>query len=278
MLKQLRLSLLIFKIDIDMGEFIDIQNEKEEVSLGEKMIYYWEFRRRFLSLMVIFILCFVPTYYFANSLYSLISDPLLALLPSSDTASFIATDVTTAFFTPLKLAFYVTFFLTAPFFLYHFWSFVSPALYIHEKKLLFAVLVGSSFLFYLGIAFAYWVVLPLLLHFFVVILPEFVQLLPDISQYLSLALKLFLAFGLAFQVPIGVFLLLYYRVVTHTGLSQVRGYVFVGAFVVGMLLTPPDVISQILLAIPMWLLFELGLILGRLLVRDVDETKNAKDD
>jgi sec-independent protein translocase protein TatC len=179
----------------------------------------------------------------------------------------LATKVLSPFLTPLKLAFVAAVFLAMPYLLYQLWGFIAPGLYAHEKRLAFPMLASSILLFYLGAAFAYFVVLPLLFPFLVGVVPQNVEVAPDIADFLDVAIKLFFAFGLAFEVPIATILLVMTGMTTPETLAQKRPYIIVGAFVVGMLLTPPDIISQTLLAVPVWLLFELGVFLSRLFVR-----------
>jgi sec-independent protein translocase protein TatC len=213
--------------------------------------------RAILSVFVVF-LCLV---YFAQDLYHYLAMPLLASLPEG--ASMIATDVASPFLAPFKLTLVLSFFIAIPFVLYQIWAFVAPGLYRREKKLVAPLLASSTILFYLGMAFAYFVVFPLAFMFFNSVAPEGVLVSTDISSYLNFVLKLFFAFGIAFEIPIAVILMCWTGVTTPEKLAAKRPYVIVGAFFVGMLLTPPDVISQTLLAVPMWILFELGLLLGR---------------
>jgi sec-independent protein translocase protein TatC len=181
----------------------------------------------------------------------------------------IATDVTSPFFAPLKLALVVAVFAAIPYILYQLWSFIAPGLYKHEKKLAFPLLATSVLLFYLGAAFAYYVVFPLVFGFFTAIGPEGIVELPDINSYLNFVLKMFFAFGVAFEIPIATILLILSGATTASDLAAKRPYVVVGCFVIGMLLTPPDIISQTLLAVPMWVLFELGILFGRFAQRRV---------
>lgn len=201
---------------------------------------------------------------FANRLYSLVAAPLLAHLPED--TSMIATEVASPFLAPFKLALITAIFLAMPVVLYQLWAFIAPGLYQHERKLVFPLLLTSTILFYLGAAFAYYVVLPLVFGFFITVAPEGVAVMTDISKYLDFVLKLFFAFGLAFEVPIATILLVWAGITTPDALVAKRPYIIVGAFMLGMLLTPPDVISQSLLALPLWLLFELGVVFSRLYV------------
>jgi sec-independent protein translocase protein TatC len=223
-----------------------------------------EMRDRLLRVVIVVILIFLVLFTFANELYSLVATPLLVHLPEG--ASMIATKPAGTFFTPMKLALVFSIFVSMPFILYQMWSFVAPGLYSHEKKMAVPLIVSSTLLFYIGMAFAYYVVFPLMFGFFVAMTPEGVTVMTDIGEYLDFILKIFFAFGIAFEVPIAVILLIWGGVTTAADLAQKRPYIIVGAFVVGMLLTPPDVISQTLLALPMWLLFEVGLLASRYFV------------
>ncbi len=222
-----------------------------------------ELRGRLLKSVVCVIVIFLSLYWFSNDLYSLISEPLRVFLPEGSTM--IATDVASPFFTPFKLTLMISVFIGMPYMLYQIWSFIAPALYEKEKKLAIPLLLSSIILFYLGMAFAYFVVFPLVFGFFTSAGPEGVAIMTDISRYLDFVLKLFFAFGLAFEIPIATILLVASGITTTANLREKRPYVVVGCFIVGMLLTPPDVISQLLLAIPMWLLFEMGIIFSSLL-------------
>ena len=216
-----------------------------------------ELRNRLLHVVLAVLVIFAGLVYFSNDLYTLLAGPLLAHLPAEGTM--IATDVASPFLTPIKLALVVSVFAAMPFILYQVWAFVAPGLYTHERKLVFPLMVSSVFLFYAGMAFAYFVVFPLVFGFFTATAPAGVAVMTDISKYLDFVLTIFFAFGIAFEVPIFTILLVWTGVTTPESLREKRPYIVVGAFVVGMLLTPPDVFSQTLLAIPMWMLFEAGL-------------------
>lgn len=204
--------------------------------------------------------CLLP---FSNDLYHFLAEPLLQHLPESSTM--IATEVASPFLTPFKLTLSVAILLAVPVLLYQLWAFVAPGLYDNERKLVFPLLLASTLLFFLGIIFAYYVVFPLVFGFLTQAAPEGVAVMTDISSYLDFVLKLFFAFGIAFEVPIATLLLIWTGVSTVESLSEKRPYIIVAAFVIGMLLTPPDVISQTLLAVPVWLLFEAGLFCARFL-------------
>lgn len=231
-----------------------------------------ELRNRLLHSVAAVLLIFLGLYYFANDLYLLLSEPLRTMMPEG--ATMIATDVASPFLTPFKLTFMVSIFLAMPFVLFQLWKFVAPALYATEKKLAMPLLFSSVLLFYCGIAFAYFVVFPLVFGFFTSAGPEGVMVMTDISRYLDFVLKLFFAFGLAFEIPIATVILVATGVTSTQSLAQKRPYLIVGCFVIGMLLTPPDVISQTLLAVPMWMLFEVGVIFSKLIEKDRAKQKS----
>lgn len=223
-----------------------------------------ELRSRLLRALMAVGLVLLVLVFFAKDLYHHLALPLIAQLPKG--SSMIATDVTSPFFTPFKLALVLSFFVAMPAVLYQIWAFVAPGLYRQEKRLVAPLLLASSLLFYAGIAFAYYVVFPVIFAFFTSVAPAGVTIATDIASYLDFVLKLFFAFGLAFEIPIIVMLLCYSGITDIQTLSAKRPYVIVIAFALGMLLTPPDVISQTLLAVPMWLLYESGLLMARLLL------------
>jgi len=241
-------------------------SDYREMPLIEHLL---ELRNRLLKMVLAVIICFAVIYPFANELYLWLSEPLRALLPIGQTM--IATDIASPFFAPLKLALVLAVFAAIPIILYQLWSFVAPGLYAHEKRLAFPLLFTSILLFYMGAAFAYYVVFPLVFGFFTAIGPEGIVQLPDITSYLNFVLKMFFAFGVAFEIPIATVLLILTGITTPDDLAEKRPYVVVGCFIIGMLLTPPDVISQTLLAVPMWILFEFGIIFGRLAKRNAAE-------
>lgn len=245
----------------------------QEMSLVQHLV---ELRSRILRSVLFIVVVFLGLFYFANDIYDFVSEPLQRFLPENSTM--IATEVASPFLTPFKLTFFVALFLAMPYVLYQVWSFISPALYHRERRLAMPILVSSILLFYAGMAFAYFVVFPLIFSFFTSVGPANVTVMTDISSYLDFVLKLFFAFGLAFEIPVVAVILIVAGVVTPDGLAHKRPYIIVGCFVVGMLLTPPDVLSQTLLAVPMWLLFEAGLLFGRLLTRapekDTGDTVN----
>ena len=217
--------------------------------------------RSFIAVGVIF----VPMAVFANEIYAFVAAPIIAHLPND--GKMIATEVASPFLTPFKLAAYAALFVAIPYVLHQIWSFVAPGLYLREKKFASPLLISSVLLFYLGMVFAYFVVFPLVFAFFAATTPEGVTWMADINSYLGFVVKLFLAFGIVFEIPIATMLLILAGFTTPDSLAKKRPYVIVGCFVIGMVLTPPDVISQVLLAIPSWILFELGIILSRLIIK-----------
>ncbi|GAB3013727.1 twin-arginine translocase subunit TatC [Bowmanella dokdonensis] len=228
-----------------------------------------ELRSRLLKALLAVMLVFLCLAYFAQDLYHWLATPLLRVMPTG--AQMIATDVASPFFAPFKLTLVFSFFVAIPVVLYQIWGFVAPGLYRNEKRLIAPLLFSSTLLFYAGIAFAYFVVFPLAFAFFTSVAPEGVTISTDINSYLDFVLKLFFAFGLSFQIPIAIVLMCWTGVTSPAQLREKRPYVVVGVFVIGMLLTPPDVISQTLLAVPMWLLFELGVLVGGLYYRPEED-------
>ena len=224
-----------------------------------------ELRDKLLRSLLAVIIVFIALFPFANEIYAFVSEPLRSILPEG--ASMIATDVASPFLTPFKLTMVAALFLAIPYVLYQVWSFIAPGMYRHEKRLAIPMMVSSIALFYAGAAFAYFVVFPLIFAFFTSVGPTDVTIMTDINRYLDFVLKLFFAFGLAFEIPIAVILSVWAGITTPDSLVSKRPYIIVGCFVVAMLLTPPDIISQALLALPMWALFELGVFFGRLIER-----------
>ena len=209
--------------------------------------------RAILAVLVVFI-CLAP---FANELYEFLAKPLMSALPEGN--SMISTEPHGPFFVPFKFAFACAFAIAVPYLLYQMWAFVAPGLYSHEKRLVIPILFSSSLLFYLGIVFAYFVVFPIIFTFFANSAPDGVQVMTDINAYFGFVVKLFFAFGLAFEVPVATVIFVKLGITTPENLSKKRPYIIIAAFVVGMLMTPPDIFSQTLLAVPVWMLFELGL-------------------
>jgi sec-independent protein translocase protein TatC len=234
-----------------------------------------ELRDRLLRALLAVLVVFLVLFPFSNTIYTMVAGPLLAHLPEG--SSMIAIDVASPFLTPFKLSLVMAIFVAMPVILYQLWAFVAPGLYRHERKLVMPLMISSTLLFYAGIAFAYYVVFPLMFAFFTATAPEGVAVMTDIARYLDFILTIFFAFGVAFEVPIATFLLVWVGVTTPESLSEKRPYIIVAAFVVGMLLTPPDIISQTLLALPMWVLFELGVIFSRVFIRR-QEAEAAADE
>ena len=235
-----------------------------------------ELRDRLIRILVVILIFFLGFIAFANDLYAYLANPLQSLLPEG--ASMIATQVASPFLAPFKLALYLSVYCGAPMILYQLWGFIAPGLYDNEKKIAGPLLISSIVLFYAGMAFAYFAVFPLVFGFFTTVGPTGVTVMTDIDAYLSFVLKLFLAFGLAFEIPIATMLLIKAGIASPDSLKDKRPYVFIGCFVVGMLVTPPDVISQTLLAVPMWLLFEVGLIGARFLGTPKPKTGDMEED
>jgi len=246
--------------------------EDKELSFLEHLV---ELRSRLLKACLAVLVILFALLPFSRKLYVLLAAPLTAVLPEG--SSMIAIDVASPFLTPFKLALLLALILAIPVVLYQLWAFVAPALYRTEKRLARPLLYTSVLLFYLGCAFAYFVVFPLVFGFFTRVAPEGVTVMTDISKYLDFVMTLFLAFGLTFEVPVATIILVATGMVTIDQLTKARAYVVVGAFALGMLLTPPDVISQTLLALPMWLLFEVGIVMSRVLLPH-RATRAAADD
>jgi sec-independent protein translocase protein TatC len=235
-----------------------------------------ELRDRLLRVVLAVAVVFIVLIPFANTLFSKLSGPLMAHMPSD--SSMIAIEVASPFLIPFKLTLFLAVFVCIPFILYQVWSFIAPGLYRHERRLAMPLLVSSTLLFYAGAAFAYFVVFPLVFAFFTSTAPEGVSVMTDISRYLDFVLTLFFAFGAAFEVPIVTVLLVWTGMSTQQSLRQKRPYIIVGAFVIGMVLTPPDVISQTLLAIPMWLLFEIGVFFSGWFIRQKEQAASQGEE
>jgi len=234
-----------------------------------------ELRDRLIRIVIVISLLTLGLMTVAGDLYYYFSLPIQQYLPEGSNMQ--AIGVVSPVFTPFKLALIAAFFITIPYTLYHAWAFIAPGLYKHEKRLAFPLLISSIFLFYLGMAFAYYVVFPLVFQFTSGFVPQGVDYRPDIASYLDFSIKLFFAFGIAFEVPIATILLVLAGLTTPESLTAKRPYIIVGAFVLGMLLTPPDIISQTLLALPMWILFEAGVIFSRVLMRRREQDKAERE-
>lgn len=247
-------------------------NEHANDQLEQPLIQHLiELRSRLIKSLCAIALIFIGLFPFANRIYDFVAYPLQKFLP--DNSQMIAIDVASPFLTPFKLSLLLSLFLSMPFLLYQVWAFVAPALYKNEKRIAMPIFISSVVLFYAGVSFAYFVVFPLVFGFFTSIGPSSVAMMTDISSYLSFVIKIFFAFGVAFEIPVATVLLISAGVISPKGLAEKRPYVIVACFVLGMFLTPPDVLSQLLLAIPMWGLFELGLIFGYIIKK-----QDAKSD
>ena len=234
-----------------------------------------ELRDRLMRSVLVILVIFLALFPFGNDIYVFVADPLMRVLPEG--TSMIATQVASPFLTPFKLALVTAVFLAMPYLLHQFWAFIAPALYQHEKRLALPLLASSVLLFYLGAAFAYVVVFPLVFVFLTGVAPEGVAVMTDITHYLDFVLTLFFAFGAAFEVPVVTVLLVWTGMATQEGLREKRPYIIVAAFVIGMLLTPPDVISQTLLAVPVWMLFELGVVFSGWFIKQRGEKSGENE-
>lgn len=250
----------------------EFEEEHESQPLVEHLT---ELRDRLMRALIAVLAIFLGLIYWARDIYNFVAQPLMRALEGS--SSMIATDVTATFLTPFKLTFFVSIFLAMPYLLYQVWAFVAPALYRNEKRLAKPIFVSSIVLFYMGVAFAYYIVLPPIFMFFEKITPDDVALMPDITTFLGLVIKLFFAFGLAFEIPVATVILITAGVMSPDNLVKKRPYVIVACFVIAMLMTPPDILSQTMLAIPMWALFEVGIFFGRLAIKDRPAEEATED-
>jgi sec-independent protein translocase protein TatC len=251
----------------------------EESKSGSLLSHLFELRDRVVRMVISILVIFLCLFYWANDIYTYLAVPLTRHLPEG--SSMIAIDVASPFLTPFKLVLMLSVFLSMPVILYQFWAFVAPGLYSKEKRIAGPLLVSSILLFYLGMAFAYYAVFPLVFGFFTSVGPEMVAITTDIGRYLDFVLALFFGFGLAFEVPIATIILVAIGVTTPAKLAEKRPYIIVAAFITGMFLTPPDVISQVLLAVPMWVLFEAGVIASAIIFKDrleADATDSKDED
>ncbi len=245
------------------------------IAEGSLISHLLELRDRLLRSILSVIVIFVFLVPFANELYVFLADPLMSALPEGN--SMISTEPHGPFFVPFKFAFACAFAIAVPYLLYQMWGFVAPGLYKHEKRLVIPILLSSSLLFYLGIVFAYFIVFPIVFTFFANSAPEGVMVMTDINAYFGFVVKLFFAFGVAFEVPVATVIMVKLGIASPEKLATKRPYIIIAAFVIGMLMTPPDIFSQTLLAVPVWLLFELGLFCSRY-VTSVDDDKDAEED
>lgn len=248
----------------------------EKGGLSNLMSHLIELRSRLLRSIFAVLILFIALSPFADQIYAWLAGPLVAQLPKG--SSMIAIDVAAPFIVPFKLTFLVSIVIAVPFLLYQLWAFVAPGLYRHEKRLAFPLLVSSTLLFYSGMAFAYFIVFPLMFHFFSRTTPHGVRMMTDIGAYLGFVSNMFLAFGAAFEVPVAIVLVTAMGFVTPQKLASVRPYIIVAAFIIGMLLTPPDVLSQLSLALPLLLLFEIGLLVSRLVLRRKESKPSSESD
>ena len=245
-------------------------DQEHDTEQGQPLVEHLiELRSRILRSLGAVVLIFLPLFFFANEFYVLLSEPLRVYLPEG--ATMIATEVASPFLTPFKLTLVLAIFIAIPYILHQIWAFIAPGLYANEKRMAIPLLVTSVLLFYLGVLFAFFVVFPLVFSFFTSVAPEGVTVMTDINRYLDFVLKLFFAFGIAFEIPIAAMLMIWSGVTTVDNLRRKRPYEIVGCFVVGMLLTPPDIISQLLLAFPMWVLFEAGILFSTLIKQQGEE-------
>lgn len=247
----------------------------EQLAEGTLMSHLLELRNRLMKAVLAIFVLFVPCAIFANDLFVLIAQPLVDKLPAG--TSLQSTSVVGPFMTPFKVSFYVALFAAMPVVIYQIWAFVAPGLYRKEKRFAVPLLVSSVFLFYAGVVFAYFVVFPVMFNFFVGTVPGIVKYAPDMAAYLDFVLTMFFAFGVAFEVPVAVVLLVLTGLVKVEQLGKNRGYVIIGIFIVAAFLTPPDAISQCIMALPMWLLYEGGLVMARVMQKMKRESAEASD-
>ena len=240
--------------------------DRELLAEGTLISHLVELRQRLLKAVVAIALVFAPCAWFANDLFTIIATPLIQKMPAG--SSMIATSLISPFMAPLKLSLFVALFIAMPYVLYQVWAFVAPGLYKREKRFAIPLVVSSIVLFYAGVAFAYFVVFPLMFAFLTTTAPTGVQVMTDITNYLDFVLLLFFAFGIAFEMPVATVLLAATGLVRVETMTKNRGYVILGIFVIAAFLTPPDALSQTAMALPMWLLYEIGIILSRILLRE----------
>lgn len=247
--------------------------DQKELTLIDHLV---ELRDRILKCLSAVVVLFLMLFYFSNDIYNYVADPMIQALPEG--TNMIAIDPTSPFFAPFKLTFYVAVLLAAPYILYQLWSFIAPGLYKNEKAVAIPLFISSVVLFYSGIAFARYILFGIVFSFFVSVAPEGIQVAPDINSFLSFALTIFFAFGLAFEIPVAVFLCVWAGLAEPESLAEKRPYVVVGCFIIAMLLTPPDPFTQSLLAIPMWALFELGIVAGKMIRKRQQEEAQGEQD
>jgi sec-independent protein translocase protein TatC len=250
-------------------------DQPEKLAEGTLISHLLELRDRLIRAMLAVLIAWVPCGFYSNTLFTFVAQPLIDKLPKGSTL--IATSVTSPFLAPFKLSFFVALLLAMPVVLYEIWAFVAPGLYRHEKRFALPLLISSIVLFYVGVVFAYIAVFPVMFQFFALTTPRGVTMMTDINQYLDFILTMFFAFGVAFEVPVAVVLLVATGVIGLEKLQNNRGYVLIGIFIVGAILTPPDVVSQTLLAVPMYLLYEGGIVMARMLARTRREAAAERD-
>lgn len=252
-----------------------MSTEPEQLAEGTLISHLLELRDRLLRAFIAVIVVFVPCTFFSNEIFTIVAQPLIDQLPAN--SSLIATSVISPFMTPFKLAFFVALFVAIPYVLYQIWAFVAPGLYRHEKRFAVPLLVSSIVLFYVGVVFAYFFVFPVMFEFFAATTPKGVRMMTDINSYLDFVLTMFFCFGLAFEVPVVVVLLVLTNLVQVEKLKESRGYVLIAIFVIAAILTPPDAVSQTIMAVPMYLLYEGGIIMARVMNgmrrKDKEETE-----
>jgi sec-independent protein translocase protein TatC len=252
-----------------------MSGDTEKLAEGSLISHLLELRDRLIRAMIALAIVFVPCGYYSNRIFSFIAQPLLQKLPKG--SNLIATGVMSPFTTPFKLSFFIALFIAMPYVLYQVWAFVAPGLYRHEKRFAVPLLVSSIFLFYVGVFFAYTFVFPVMFKFFTSTTPMGVAMMTDITSYLDFVLTMFFAFGVAFEVPVAVVLLVVTNLISLEKLKTSRGYVLIGIFVVAALLTPPDAVSQCIMAIPMYLLYEGGILMARILRKGLQSNPEAAE-
>ena len=251
------------------------EKPEEPLAEGTLMSHLLELRNRLMKAVLTLFVAFIPCAIFANELFVIVAQPLVDKLPEG--SSLQSTSVVGPFMTPFKVSFYVALFASMPVILYQIWAFVAPGLYKREKRFAVPLLVSSVFLFYAGVVFAYFAVFPVMFNFFIGTVPGVVKYSPDIASYIDFVLTMFFAFGVAFEVPIAVVLLVLTGIVQVDALGKNRGYVIIGIFVIAAFLTPPDAISQVIMALPMWLLYEFGLVMARVMQKMRREAPEAAE-
>ena len=250
--------------------------ESEKLAEGTLISHLLELRNRLIRALIAVGIAFLPCAYYQNKIFELIAEPLVQIAKARG-FKLVATSVTSTFVTPFKLSFFVALFIAMPYVLYQVWSFVAPGLYKHEKRFALPLLLSSILLFYVGVGFAYKWVFPVIFNFFITAGPQELKVMPDISEFLDFALTMFFAFGVAFEVPIAVVLLAITGIVEVDTLKKARGYVLIGIFVIAAILTPPDALSQCIMAVPMYLLYEGGVVMARIMQKMRREAADERE-